>query len=64
MDMATSGSHLRLVDAFCRCSNGRLAGGGMTGQFEELTENERIVMSDQFADENGRAISATGFGDR
>lgn len=33
-------------------------GGGMTGQFEEIVENERIVMTDQFADENGRAISA------
>lgn len=33
-------------------------GGGMTGQFEEIVENRRIVMSDQFADESGRAISA------
>lgn len=33
-------------------------GGGMTGQFQEITDNERIVMTDQFADENGRAISA------
>lgn len=33
-------------------------GGGMTGQFEEIIENERIVMTDQFADENGLPISA------
>lgn len=33
-------------------------GGGMTGHFEEIVPNERIVMTDQFADENGRAISA------
>lgn len=32
-------------------------GGGMTGQFKEIVENKRIVMTDQFADENGRAIS-------
>ena len=33
-------------------------GGGMTGEIEEIVENERIVMSDRFADEEGRAISA------
>jgi uncharacterized protein YndB with AHSA1/START domain len=33
-------------------------GGGMTGQFEEIVKNELIVMTDQFADDNGRAISA------
>lgn len=33
-------------------------GGGMTGEFEEIVENERLVMTDQFADENGRVISA------
>jgi uncharacterized protein YndB with AHSA1/START domain len=33
-------------------------GGGMTGQFEEIVKNVRIVMTDQFADEKGRAISA------
>lgn len=33
-------------------------GGGMTGHFEEIIKNERIVMTDQFADEKGRAISA------
>lgn len=33
-------------------------GGGMTGKFEEIVENERIVMTDQFADEEGHAISA------
>ena len=31
--------------------------GGMTGEFEEILENQRIVMTDSFADENGRAIS-------
>jgi uncharacterized protein YndB with AHSA1/START domain len=33
-------------------------GGGMTGHFEEIVENERIVMTDNFADENGVRISA------
>ncbi|MEK6556466.1 MAG: SRPBCC domain-containing protein [Bdellovibrionota bacterium] len=33
-------------------------GGGMAGQFQEIVENERIVMTDNFADETGRAISA------
>ncbi len=33
-------------------------GGGMTGQFEEIVKNKRIVMTDQFADDKGRAISA------
>ena len=33
-------------------------GGGMTGQFEEIMENKRIVMTDHFADEDGQAISA------
>lgn len=33
-------------------------GGGMVGQFEEIIENKRIVMSDRFADENGKPISA------
>ncbi len=37
---------------------GKDASGGMTGEFEEIVENERIVMTDSFADENGRAISA------
>lgn len=32
--------------------------GGMTGRIEEIAENKRIVMTDSFADENGRAISA------
>jgi uncharacterized protein YndB with AHSA1/START domain len=33
-------------------------GGGMTGEFEEIVSNELIVMTDHFADKNGRAISA------
>lgn len=33
-------------------------GGGMTGRFEEIVPNERLVMTDQFADKTGRAISA------
>ncbi|MGE3263070.1 MAG: SRPBCC domain-containing protein [Bacteriovoracia bacterium] len=37
--------------------NGTDGGGGMTGEFKEIIEDELIVMSDQFADENGRAIS-------
>lgn len=32
--------------------------GGMTGTFEEIVDNKRIVMSDHFADDKGRAISA------
>ena len=33
-------------------------GGGMIGQFQEIVKNERIVMTDQFADEEGKAITA------
>lgn len=33
-------------------------GGGMTGHFEQIVENQKIVMTDQFSDENGNAISA------
>ena len=33
-------------------------GGGMAGQFEEIIENERIVMTDNFADAQGKIISA------
>ncbi len=33
-------------------------GGGMTGTFTDIVENERIVMTDQFADEKGNAITA------
>lgn len=33
-------------------------GGGMTGQFQEIVENKHIMMTDQFADKTGRAISA------
>lgn len=32
--------------------------GGMTGEFTEIIENARIVMSDRFADIHGRAITA------
>jgi uncharacterized protein YndB with AHSA1/START domain len=32
--------------------------GGMSGEFEEIVNNKRIVMAGGFADENGRAISA------
>lgn len=32
-------------------------GGGVTGQFEKIINNKRIVMTDSFADEKGRAIS-------
>jgi uncharacterized protein YndB with AHSA1/START domain len=37
---------------------GKDASGGMTGEFEEIVDNERIVMTDSFADAKGRAISA------
>lgn len=33
-------------------------GGGMTGHFVEIVKNERIVMTDQFANEKGEAITA------
>ncbi|QLY26693.1 SRPBCC domain-containing protein [Bdellovibrio sp. KM01] len=32
-------------------------GGGMTSTYEEIVENKRIVMTDQFADETGKAIT-------
>lgn len=35
-----------------------VGGGGMTGQFEKIVSNQLIVMTDQFADENGRPIAA------
>lgn len=37
---------------------GKDVSGGMTGEFEEIVENERIVMTDSFADDAGSAISA------
>ena len=37
---------------------GKDARGGMTGKFDEIADNERIVMTDSFADDEGRAISA------
>lgn len=36
----------------------QVGGGGMTGQIEEITPNERIVMTDNFANDDGKAISA------
>lgn len=35
-----------------------VGGGGMTGQFVEIVEKERIVMTDQFADAEGHPITA------
>jgi uncharacterized protein YndB with AHSA1/START domain len=37
---------------------GAQGGGGMTGQFEQIAQNKRIAMTDEFADEDGNAISA------
>ena len=37
---------------------GKDASGGMMGEFEEIVENERIVMTDSFADAKGTRISA------
>lgn len=34
------------------------SGGGMVGTFEEIVPNKRLVMTDNFADENGNKISA------
>lgn len=36
---------------------GKDVSGGMTGEFEQIVENELIVMTDSFADVNGRVIS-------
>ena len=33
-------------------------GGGMTGEFKEIVDNTRIVMTDHFADKEGKAITA------
>lgn len=33
-------------------------GGGMVGEFKEIVKNKRIVMSDRFADANGKLVSA------
>jgi uncharacterized protein YndB with AHSA1/START domain len=33
-------------------------GGGMTGRFEEIIPDQRIVMTDQFSDAKGNPISA------
>ncbi|MFM6928301.1 MAG: SRPBCC family protein [Bdellovibrio sp.] len=35
-----------------------LGGGGMTGQFEEILNNKRIIMTDNFANDQGQPISA------
>ncbi len=32
--------------------------GGMCGEFKEIVQNKRIVMTDHFADSSGKAISA------
>lgn len=45
-------------DNFINMKGYEKGGGGMTGRFIEIVENERIVMSDQFSDEHGMAISA------
>lgn len=37
-------------------------GGGMTGDFEEIVPDKRIVMTDQFADKNGNPIPASEAG--
>jgi uncharacterized protein YndB with AHSA1/START domain len=48
----TEGGHY-----FINMKGGKVGGGGMAGEFEEISENSRIVMSDHFADENGKEIS-------
>lgn len=35
-----------------------VGGGGMTGKFEEIIENVRIVFTDNFADKDGNKITA------
>ncbi|MDD4974110.1 MAG: SRPBCC domain-containing protein [Bacteriovorax sp.] len=55
MDFREGGKYFINMKGFNRSDSG---GGGMTGQFEEIIDNKRIVMTDQFADEKGRAISA------
>ncbi|MBO9666085.1 MAG: SRPBCC domain-containing protein [Bdellovibrio sp.] len=43
---------------FINMKGAQQGGSGMAGIFEEIVREERIVMTDQFADENGRVISA------
>lgn len=43
---------------FINMKGSKQAGGGMTGEFEEIIENQRIVMTDSFANKDGKAISA------
>lgn len=38
------------------------SGGGMTGQFEVIVKNERLIMTDSFADKEGNPISASEAG--
>lgn len=35
-----------------------MGGGGMTGEFEEIIEDRLIVMTDYFADKNGKVLTA------
>lgn len=37
-------------------------GGGMTGDFEQIIRDERIVMTDEFADKQGKPIAASQAG--
>lgn len=43
---------------FINMNGGPQGGGGMVSRFIEIVDDQKIVMTDQFADENGRAITA------
>lgn len=52
LDFRVGGKYFISMKGFDR------GGGGMTGWFDQIVKNRRIVMSDQFADEDGKPISA------
>jgi len=52
MDFKEGGRYFINMKGFDR------GGGGMTGEFQEIVQNSRIVMTDYFADENGLKITA------
>jgi uncharacterized protein YndB with AHSA1/START domain len=43
---------------FINMKGEKSGGKGMAGEFEEIIENRRIVMSDHFADEQGKVLTA------
>lgn len=43
---------------FINMKGDEFVGGGMTGVFEKIAKDKLIIMTDQFADENGNPITA------